>query len=366
VTGGAVLPLTYDECRARFRRAAAIAGHHVVAHPISARGPAGQELTIDTVTLGAEQPERALVVLSGVHGVEGFVTSQMQIDLVSRWRSHRVPDGVGVVVVHAVNPWGMAWWRRQNESNVDLNRNWRRSDAEPSQNDDYDLVHRLVCPDTDSLPDIDELRHRVRALVAQRGADWVTRAITAGQYRHPDGLHYGGERTEESNRVLESILSTSLGSATASLVLDLHTGDGPPATTTFLSDHARDTWQDGIVRRIASSDGVRHVGPGDGRTLTTGSIASGIGDLLAGDSHVATTVEWGTVSDMRQLIATHLESWVHRRGDRSHPDHAAVAWAYRCCFTPDDEDWTRTCRSAGATVLDRAVDVIASWPDAPD
>ena len=41
-------------------------------HPIEARGPDGEELTIDVGIVGATEPSRAVVVLSGVHGVEGF------------------------------------------------------------------------------------------------------------------------------------------------------------------------------------------------------------------------------------------------------------------------------------------------------
>jgi predicted deacylase len=318
-------------------------------------------LTVDAVMIGAQQPDRALVVLSGVHGVEGFVTSQMQTDLISRLDPVRLPDDVAVLLVHAVNPWGMAWWRRQNESNVDLNRNWRRSDTEPLHNDDYDIVHPLACPDTDGLPDIDALLVEVRDLVAIHGVDWLNRAITTGQFRHPDGLHYGGDRTEESNLVLESIVSTHLAPTTRSLVLDLHTGDGPTAVTTFLSDHPSGTWQDDLVQQVAATDTVRRVDRG--HTRKAGSIAAGIGQLLPGTSHVATTVEWGTVSDMRQLVATYLESWVHRHGDRSLPDHAAVVRAYRSCFTPDDESWTTACLESGVTILDRAIATVAGWAD---
>lgn len=361
MTGAHLLPLTYDECRTRFRLAAATAGHQVHASPIAAAGPQGEELTIDAVMIGAQQPDRALVVLSGVHGVEGFITSQMQTDLISRLDPVALPDDAAVLLVHAVNPWGMAWGRRQNESNVDLNRNWRRSETEPLHNDAYDIVHPLACPDTDRLPDVDALLVEVRDLVATHGVDWLTRAITTGQFRHPDGLHYGGERTEESNRTVEWIVSTHLGPVARSLVLDLHTGDGPTAVTTFLSDHPSGTWQDDLVQRVAGGDTIRRADRG--HTRKPGSIASGIGQLLPGAAHVAATVEWGTVSDMRQLVATYLESWVHRHGDRSHPDHAAVILAYRSCFTPEDDSWTTTCLAAGATVLDRAVATVVGWAD---
>jgi octopine/nopaline transport system ATP-binding protein len=57
-----------------------------------------------------------------------------------------------VLLIQAVNPWGMAWSRRQNEHNVDLNRNWRRSQVDPLHNDAYDEIHAVACPDTDDLP----------------------------------------------------------------------------------------------------------------------------------------------------------------------------------------------------------------------
>ena len=116
----APLALTYDECRARFRHAAWRTGRDVETCAIAATGPDGQRLSIDVTAIGAAQPEQALVLL----------------------------------LVHAVNLWGMAWWRRQNESNVDLNRNCRRDDVAPVHNDAYDELHTLACPDTDALPEV--------------------------------------------------------------------------------------------------------------------------------------------------------------------------------------------------------------------
>ena len=172
------LPLTYDESRARFRHAAAEAGLGIDAHAVTARGPFGQTLTIDVATLGAARPRRALVVLSGVHGVEGFVCSALQTDLVARGTSVALPPDTAVVVVHAVNPWGMAHGRRQNESNVDLNRNWGRGRGEPRHNDDYDLIHPLACPDVPDLPSAEDLLAAAAPVVAERGADSVRDAIT--------------------------------------------------------------------------------------------------------------------------------------------------------------------------------------------
>lgn len=75
-------------------------------------------------------------------GVEGFANSAIQCELLAR----PTRADVTVVVVHAVNPSGMAWWRRQNENNVDLNRNcwWDFAVAPP--NPGYAEVHDLLMP----------------------------------------------------------------------------------------------------------------------------------------------------------------------------------------------------------------------------
>ncbi len=226
------LPLTYDECRARFERAAVIAGTPLERHPVTARGPAGQELTVDVAGLGPDDARRLLVILSGVHGVEGFIGSALQCDLLERFDATAVSPDVGVLVIHAVNPWGMAWSRRQNESNVDLNRNWLRSDLDPVHNDAYDEVHHVACPATPTMPDVDAVLATAADVVAERGLGWVRDAITAGQYRHPDGLHYGGERTEESNRILEQLAATY-----RSHWVHLHGDRGDPSHAAAIRDY---------------------------------------------------------------------------------------------------------------------------------
>jgi hypothetical protein len=362
---GGLLPLTYDESRARFRRAATVVGAEVRAHPIPARGPFGQELTVDVVHLGAAKPRRALTVLSGVHGVEGFVCSAVQTALLGRLRPEDLPDDVAVVLVHAVNPWGMAWGRRQNEANVDLNRNWRRSEVEPVHNDPYDEVHALACPDGPELPSIDALLIDALALVEQHGLDWVRDAITVGQYRHPDGLHYGGHETEASNRILERVVAEHLVGVERSFALDLHTGHGPRAAVTLLSDEAPGSPQDAFLRRAFGDEVVMATVGNDEATTGTksGQIGSGMGDLLDGAVHHATSAEFGTTSDEEQIAATYQESWVHRHGDLAVPAHAAAAWAYRCCFTPEDPAWEQACLAAGAHLVDDAVAAVASWED---
>ena len=355
------LPLTYDECRARFRRAAVDAGAGLDAHPIAARGRRDQELTIEIATIGSAAPSRALLVLSGVHGVEGFVNSTLQTDLLGRIDSHALPDDVAVVLVHVVNPWGMAHDRRQNESNVDLNRNWRRSDREPTHNDAYDGLHALACPDTLTLPSVDELLGVVGPIVAERGVDWVKDALTKGQYRHPDGLHFGGDHTEESCRILERELPRLLEGAERVLTVDLHTGVGARGTCTLLSSQPPGSPQDGFLRDVFGDVNATFSTSDSASTIKSGPIAAGIGDLLPSATYFAVTTEFGTADDLAQLGASYQEQWVYRRGDLSDPVHAAARRRYRECFTPDDPGWEQSSMMLGRQLLDRAVAAVSTW-----
>lgn len=355
------LPLTYVETRARFARSAAQHSLPLDRHPITARGHLGEELTIDVVRLGAPQPTRALVVLSGVHGVEGFIGSALQADLVGRLAHEHLPTGVGVLVVHAVNPWGMSWWRRQNEHNVDLNRNWARDRLAPTPNPDYDDLHPLLCPDTEDLPEVDAFVTRMWEEVDRLGLDRVRQAVTGGQYTRPDGLHFGGDQLEESTAIVARIAAPFLVGAELSCAIDLHTGHGPFGECTLLSDQPPGSPQDRWLHqhfpgfRIEATVGNPEATTGP----KTGQIAVGLGDLSPGE-HYATSVEFGTVDDVEQLIAAYHEQWMHRRGGPSHPQFETVRWRYRSCFTPEDPHWASTSFEHGRTVLDAAIAALSA------
>jgi hypothetical protein len=93
------------------------------AHPIGAAGPGDEELTVDVGYFPGGDPERVLVVSSGVHGVEGFFGSAVQVALLEQWASVN-PPSTKCVFLHVLNPFGFAWLRRFDENNVDPNRNF--------------------------------------------------------------------------------------------------------------------------------------------------------------------------------------------------------------------------------------------------
>ena len=142
----------YRAAASRFREAAARIGAHLTRHAIR-ENTEEPPLTIDVATIcsariGSATPRQTVIVSSDVHGVEGFFGSAIQLGWLSRVASGAaLPDGLSVVLIHAVNPFGFAHVRRANEDNVDLNRNF----LEPPQAyagapDGYASLYPLLNP----------------------------------------------------------------------------------------------------------------------------------------------------------------------------------------------------------------------------
>ena len=355
------LPLTYGELRARFRRAARRAGLSAEAHPIDARGPHGEELTIDVATVGRPGAPNVLIVLSGVHGVEAPIASALQCDLLERLDDDLRPDDVRVVLVHGVNPWGMAFWRRANEHNVDLNRNWNRDGIDPPGNPAYEAIHHLMCPETTEEPTLEGFADPMRALIAEHGGTWMRDAVGFGQYTHPRGFHFGGDRTEQSTRILADVVAAHADGATRSLCVDLHTGHGDAGTHTLLTGARLGSHNDRWIRdrfRAERCSGRAKDAPERHR----GHLGAGLAEVLPGSEHHSVILEFGTRTDERQGVAARLEHWLHHHGDRTGMRGAEIIAANRRGYTPDEPEWARTALHQGRAVLDRALGAFGTTP----
>lgn len=295
----APFPVTYGECRARFLDAAADAGIVTTAHLLAALGPAGESLAIDVAHVGAERPRRAMVIMSGVHGVEGPPGSTLQTDLLSRVPTPASDEAL--VLIHGVNPWGMAWWRRQNEGNVDLNRNWN---ATPGRihNPAYAELHDLLCPLVDHMPEGDPFVAELVALGERHGLPWMRRAISSGQDSHPDGLYFAGHEEQASTRILRSIAQERLLDVDDLFIVDLHTGHGKWGTATILSRAAAGTDDDRWLRETFDGFPLEIGGDGtDGQVVAkSGQLSIGLEDLIGASTTRSVTFELGDRDDRRR------------------------------------------------------------------
>jgi len=213
----------YATARERFHAAAQAAGAELEAFALEVRGPRGEALTIDVARIGRRTASRVLLHVSGVHGVEAFAGSAIQLATLAG--TPAPPQGCALVLVHVLNPYGMAWLRRTNENNVDLNRNFlkpgERREGAPAL---YGRIDALLNPPAPPAPDFFRLRLGLRAV--RHGVRATKQAIAEGQYEYPRGLFYGGNVLQPGPAVYLDWLQRNLSQARYLFALDLHTGLG--------------------------------------------------------------------------------------------------------------------------------------------
>ena len=102
----------YRAAREQFRRACERAAIDAREYANPLQGPHGETLASDVAWVGPPDAAQVAVLVSATHGVEGFPGSAAQIDWLCNAGAGALGDGVAVLLVHAINPYGFAWQRR--------------------------------------------------------------------------------------------------------------------------------------------------------------------------------------------------------------------------------------------------------------
>jgi len=213
----------YATARRRFHDAARAAGAELHTLPLDPAGPAGEALAIDVAWLGERHPQRVVMHTVGLHGVEAFAGSAIQLNLLRQ--PPPLAAGDALVLVHVLNPFGMAWIRRTNENNVDLNRNFlKQGEAWSGAPDLYRRLDFLLNPP--SLPGFDWFYLHAAWLALRHGYQPLKQGVAQGQYEMPRGLFYGGRQLEQGPSLYLAWLGQHLRGAQYLFALDVHTGLG--------------------------------------------------------------------------------------------------------------------------------------------
>ena len=112
----APLSRSYADARTAFLDAAAAAGARIESSPHPRRGLDGEQLAVDVAEVGPADADTVIVVVSGTHGVEGYLGSALQRHHLGQLAGHDTSPAF--VFVHALNPYGFSWVRRVNEADT--------------------------------------------------------------------------------------------------------------------------------------------------------------------------------------------------------------------------------------------------------
>jgi len=348
---------SYDEARDKFLAAARIADAWTHRYDNPTKGPGGEALSTDLAWLGPQDASKVVVTISSTHGVEGYCGSGFQVDWLASTGAAGLPDGTAALFIHAINPYGFAWTRRVTEEGNDLNRNYVDHGKPYPENKGYLEIADDLIPKDFSEQGKAAADARLAAYRKRVGDVEFFRAVSGGQYSHPDGMFFGGGGPAWSNRTLHAIVDQYLKDRSDVAVVDFHTGLGPygygePIThfdiDTPASRRVRAFWGESVTEskrgQTASQarDGLGHYG---------------LNRVLQEPKTRLTmcTLEYGTFDRESGQRAFRADHWLHKYGDPLGKEAAAVRAAMRRQFYPETDDWKEAVLFRGHQIVCQAV-----------
>src|SRR5258708_428855 len=353
----------YAEARQKFRTAAKSAGASLRSHTNpKAKGPKGEELTTDVALLGKPSARRWLYTQSATHGVEGFCGSGCQIGWLGSGAAKSLPDDVGVVMVHAINPYGFAWLRRVTEDNVDLNRNCIDHNGERPRNPDYATLHDALVPERWDDASLRLADATLEAYLEEHGPAQFQIAVSAGQYDRADGLFFGGVVPTWSNSTMRQIVAEHLSGASHVASIDFHTGLGPYAYGEPIAPYQPESseykeaiqwYGDSVASPFAGNSTSVH------GVRMKGSIHEAILESAPKAKHLHIAIEYGPMPTTYAMRALRADNWLHLRGDPASTQGREIRAMRRTAFYRDEDDWKELVSLRAQLLMARAVKGLA-------
>jgi hypothetical protein len=350
--------------------AAAKFGGECLVHAIDSR--TDTDLAVDTGYFSAGR-SRLLVIQSGIHGPEAPAGDLAQQLALEKYLRRFLNRGIDVLFVHALNPYGFKHWRRSDEFNVNLNRNFPADAGLYSvKNEAYRDLRSLFEPEgpigwvhADSLLSV--LRLVWSYARAKFDKHYINQAMSSGQYEFERGLNFGGKGPSRQVALLKEILTPAFKNRVEILFLDFHTGLGengvlavmnglhPPAEfLAKVSDYWRTLPGIAMVNANDASDANFYTDFGDVIDFVP-TLASNPAGVLA------LTMEYGTMgvdtlSQLKTASRMILENQAHFNGCESAKACEAVQNDFQELFNPSDAKWRKM-------VLDGADQVFSALAD---
>lgn len=352
----------YEGARRKFVTGATAAGAELsrYTHP-SATGPAGEMLSVDVAVVGALDAPKKCLVISGTHGQEGFAGSAAQLAWLESDQARQLPRDLSVVLVHGLNPYGFAHWSRTTENNVDLNRNFVDHAQPYPTNPHYAELHPFIVDPAWNSASIARLDKKFVDFFEAHGADVIYNTLQSGQYTHPDGVIYGGDRREWSNLTLEAIMRDHFDSAEKVGFIDWHTGIGDYARSFFLCFN--EPGGDLFERAVSwwGAENVKDQRPhGLSRPKYTGLVFQGVQQFLGDRPCCGAVVEFGT-RGIKMRRAIRLDLWLRTHGRKDTDQYELLRADMADAFLPVNHEWREATISLGREITSLAVNGMADW-----
>lgn len=346
----------YHEARQKFVEIAKVAGADLDSYCNDHDVTSKDQLFTDVAAYGPADAENVLVLMSGVHGVEGFAGSAIQTGLFRENIVAKLPQNTRLVMIHAINPYGFAHLRRFNEDNVDLNRNFINHDEAYPENKGYEKLADVIAPKSHSSLAPFASTLNILWLRLLHGSGSLQEAVSRGQYSHPDGLFYGGNRPSWSNRTLHAIVDRYLSASRNVIIVDFHTGLGPYGYGEIIVSEPEDAPDYQRAVAVWGTDRVKSTVSGESvSSHLSGTIKLAFSRMLPDTQVTAIGLEFGTLSPTKVFLAMREENWLHHHGGTHCRDADRIKQRLLNAFYPADDMWRLNIWEQGRMVVQQAL-----------
>lgn len=268
----------------------------------------GQDtFSLDVALIGDTLAPKTIFYIAGTHGVEGFMGSAIQYNILKEINSH--PKEYNLVFVHCLNPWGMKNLRRTNPENVDLNRNCLAdTNAREGAPRGYNNIRDLVLPKC--VQKFHPFQLKAHLTMKKFGPGATIQAIAGGQFVDPEGLFYGGKNLQPEISTLRSWIADNLHRTEELIAIDLHSGLGNFEEDVLLVDCQANSEEHQRLSAVFPHEKIQGTDPSQaGSYETKGSIASLFEPVLPDTKVSFFTHEFGTYPVLKVLHALVNENY---------------------------------------------------------
>ncbi len=312
----------------------------------------GDDHTIDAISAEAiETPAQRLIITTGEHGIEGYLGAVFVQWFADEFMPQLDPRRTGLLLVHAINPWGMAQCRRVNRSNVDVNRNFlvAGDGFATDPNVDYAALQGLFNP-TGQLKSIGlcttRMAIRLPLKIIKIGVGRIQAAFTLGQYRFPRGVYYGGDALQPETQFMIDLYREQWRGYQQVVHFDVHTGYGPREQMSIVNSSLETRSSEELKRAFAYPLIVK-AQPGEFYAIR-GDMIDFVYRLQQAEFPAlklyATTLEFGTfgtslLGGLRSMRALVLENQLHQFGAANEKVRQQVQHEFAELFMPSEAAW---------------------------
>ncbi|QDT12739.1 Succinylglutamate desuccinylase / Aspartoacylase family protein [Planctomycetes bacterium K23_9] len=324
------------------------------------------DLSIDVATINGGSRGHTTVISSGLHGVEGFFGSAVQLAFLSQIAEQNAAASP-IVLIHAINPFGFANLRRWNENNVDLNRNFCQS------NDDfrgsppaYADLNSLLNPQTPPSP-FEPFLAKAALQILHRGMPAIKQAVAGGQYDFPAGMFFGGSERSASTKIIQQNYGNWIGESQNVIHMDLHTGLGKRAACKLLLEETRDAESYPWYAKTFGEQYVEasRLHPNDAADRTayqaSGSLGSWLHKANPNRNFRFALAEFGTYGLVKVLAALRAENRAHFHANASDSRYQRAKSNLVEHFCPAGPAWRSEVIEKATQIIHQATD--ADWSD---